>query len=217
MSCDAMSHCFSGSVLRARTHAELIARDQVLAPCMTAIGFMHGLKFWEMFCAFDGGKSSERIGAITAQLERDGTRFDHRLNRHCEERQRRSNPFFLRNAMDCFASLAMTIQRDLIRLWFRQDVRRLRATSAGAWRKSARSDSTPPSIWTRRRAWRQRCESTAHGFGVVTPAVSDVGGNRARWLPPFFEAQLLVMDEACRIRTGLIWDSQSKRPEAIRF
>jgi hypothetical protein len=28
--------------------------------------------------------------------------------RHCEERTRRSNPFFLRGQMDCFASLAMT-------------------------------------------------------------------------------------------------------------
>ena len=32
--------------------------------------------------------------------------------RHCEERQRRSNPFFsLHSAMDCFASLAMTAPR----------------------------------------------------------------------------------------------------------
>jgi hypothetical protein len=36
--------------------------------------------------------------------------FGHRLGRHCEERQRRSNPFCLRGAVDCFASLAMTIQ-----------------------------------------------------------------------------------------------------------
>ncbi|NLS75387.1 hypothetical protein E3H11_42610 [Bradyrhizobium brasilense] len=28
--------------------------------------------------------------------------------RHCEERQRRSNPFSACGAMDCFASLAMT-------------------------------------------------------------------------------------------------------------
>jgi hypothetical protein len=44
MSCDAMSYCFSGSVLRARTHAELIARDQA-SPCMTAIEFTHSLNF----------------------------------------------------------------------------------------------------------------------------------------------------------------------------
>src|SRR6185369_10952522 len=30
--------------------------------------------------------------------------------RHCEERKRRSNPYFLCDAMDCFASLAMTRQ-----------------------------------------------------------------------------------------------------------
>jgi hypothetical protein len=33
-----------------------------------------------------------------------------RMNRHCEERQRRSNPLCPRVEMDCFASLAMTIQ-----------------------------------------------------------------------------------------------------------
>src|ERR1700694_3941039 len=32
------------------------------------------------------------------------------INRHCEERQRRSNPACF-VAMDCFASLAMTMQR----------------------------------------------------------------------------------------------------------
>ena len=50
------------------------------------------------------------------RLKRDEMRFDHQLSRHCEERQRRSNPFFLCDAMDCFASLAMTIQLDLISL-----------------------------------------------------------------------------------------------------
>jgi hypothetical protein len=29
-------------------------------------------------------------------------------SRHCEERKRRSNPFFRCGEMDCFASLAMT-------------------------------------------------------------------------------------------------------------
>ena len=50
----------------------------------------------------------------------------------------------------------------------------------------------------------------------------DSGGERRRGqsrslATTFFEAQLLVMDEACRIRTCLIWDSQSNRPKAIRF
>jgi hypothetical protein len=30
-------------VLRARLHAEVIARDRVSSSCMTAIGFTHGL------------------------------------------------------------------------------------------------------------------------------------------------------------------------------
>jgi hypothetical protein len=29
-------------------------------------------------------------------------------NRHCEEQSERSNPYFLRCPMDCFAALAMT-------------------------------------------------------------------------------------------------------------
>ena len=44
----------------------------------------------------------------------DGSRFDLRPGRHCEERQRRSNPFCPRGEMDCFAPLAMTIQLHLI-------------------------------------------------------------------------------------------------------
>ena len=42
-----------------------------------------------------------------SRFERIEIRFDHRLSRHCEERQRRSNPFWPRGAMDCFAPLAM--------------------------------------------------------------------------------------------------------------
>jgi hypothetical protein len=41
-------------------------------------------------------------------------------HRHCEERQRRSNPFFLlREGMDCFASLAMTVLATSGALWER--------------------------------------------------------------------------------------------------
>jgi hypothetical protein len=36
------------------------------------------------------------------------------FGRHCEEHQRRSNPFCARGTMDCFASLAMTIQPHLV-------------------------------------------------------------------------------------------------------
>jgi hypothetical protein len=36
---------FFGSVLRARIHAELIARDRLLSQCMTAIQFTHDLRF----------------------------------------------------------------------------------------------------------------------------------------------------------------------------
>src|SRR5882757_4987245 len=41
-------------------------------------------------------------------------------SRHCEERLRRSNPYLLCRAMDCFASLAMT--RKLSRIALRQIV-----------------------------------------------------------------------------------------------
>jgi hypothetical protein len=33
--------------------------------------------------------------ALFVGLKRDEMMFDHRLSRHCEERQRRSNPFFV--------------------------------------------------------------------------------------------------------------------------
>lgn len=54
------------------------------------------------------------------------------------------------------------------------------------------------------------------------PAVSDVGGNRARWLPRFFEAQPLVMDEAPdRPKIDLEaapgeFDDKSQRPNHAR-
>src|SRR5258708_12776767 len=35
-------------------------------------------------------------------------------HRHCEERKRRSNPFFIRGLMDCFAALAMTLTLSLL-------------------------------------------------------------------------------------------------------
>jgi hypothetical protein len=34
-----------------------------------------------------------------------------RFSRHCEERSDEANPYLLRGAMDCFASLVMTVER----------------------------------------------------------------------------------------------------------
>ena len=45
-----------------------------------------------------------------SRLAHDDLRSYRQLGRHCEERQRRSNPFCPPGTMDCFASLAMTIQ-----------------------------------------------------------------------------------------------------------
>ena len=60
----------------------------------------------------DDGKTFHvnNVGTKIRLLEHDELRFGHRLGRHCEERQRRSNPYCPRGVVDCFASLAMTIQ-----------------------------------------------------------------------------------------------------------
>ena len=56
--------------MRARVHAELIARDQACAACMTAIGFTHSLIFLEIVCAFVAGKYSGVIAAQIVSTER---------------------------------------------------------------------------------------------------------------------------------------------------
>ena len=54
-----------------------------------------------------------RTSRVSAKRSSVGDGFD---SGHCEERLRRSNPYFLSRSMDCFASLAMTVARSKIEI-----------------------------------------------------------------------------------------------------
>ena len=68
------------SVLRARLHADVIARDGVRSLCMTAIAFAHGLNLGNGF-AHSSELNAARIGAVQPVSTACGGLVQHLLER----------------------------------------------------------------------------------------------------------------------------------------